>query len=198
MERNDIVVLENLQQEYDQPRYLVVLAKEIENHAADGSSYDYSLNNDESECEYDMMKAIEKKFEVNTSELSIYGEDNELETCIGSEISDELLAEINKFAKKWREENEWFDKPLYWNYFDGSNWKSELLHSEVEGVNDNRQYDLLDNNDETAKEVIAAYDRAEDVQREWENGYSTFIDEETGYEIRFSQWSGHGSMADVY
>lgn len=198
MERNDIVVLENLQQEDDQPRYLVVLAKEIENHAADGSSYDYSLNNDESECEYDMMKAIEKKFEVNTSELSIYGEDNELETCIGSEISDELLAEINKFAKKWREENEWFDKPLYWNYFDGSNRKSELLHSEVEGVNDNRQYDLLDNNDETAKEVIAAYDRAEDVQREWENGYSTFIDEETGYEIRFSQWSGHGSMADVY
>lgn len=198
MERNDIVVLENLQQEDDQPRYLVVLAKEIENHAADGSSYDYSLNNDESECEYDMMKAIEKKFGVNTAELSLYGEDNELEACIGSEISDELLDKINDFAKKWREENEWFDKPLYWNYFDGSNWRAELLHSEVEDVNDNRQYDLLDNNDETAKEVIAAYDRAEDVPRQWENGYSTFIDEETGYEIRFSQWYGHASMADVY
>lgn len=77
MERNDIVVLENLQQEDDQPRYIVVLAKEIENHAADGSSYDYSLE-------------------------------------------------------------------------------------------------------------------------QWENGYSTFIDEETGYEIRFSQWYGHASMADVY
>lgn len=34
--------------------------------------------------------------------------------------------------------------------------------------------------------------------RQWENGYSTFIDEETGYEIRFSQWYGHASMADVY
>ena len=79
MKRNDIVVLENLQQEDDQPRYLVVLAKEIENHAADGSSYDYSLNNNESECEYDMMNAIEKKFGVNTAELSLYGEDNELE-----------------------------------------------------------------------------------------------------------------------
>lgn len=198
MERNDIVVLENLQQEDDQPRYLVVLAKEIEKHAADGSSYDYSLKNDESECEYDMMKAIEEKFGVNTAELSLYGEDNELEACIGSEISDELLAEINTFAKKWREENEWFDEPIYWNYFDGSNWKSELLHSEVEGVNDNRQYDLLDSNDETAKEVVAAYDRAEDVQRRWENGYSTFIDKETGYEVRFSQWYGHASMADVY
>lgn len=64
MKRDDIVVLENLQQEDDQPRYLVVLAKEIENHAADGSSYDYSLDNNESECEYDMMKAIEKKFGV--------------------------------------------------------------------------------------------------------------------------------------
>lgn len=54
MKRDDIVVLENLQQEDDQPRYLVVLAKEIENCAADGSSYDYSLKNDESECEYDI------------------------------------------------------------------------------------------------------------------------------------------------
>lgn len=198
MERNDIVVLENLQQEDDQPRYLVVLAKEIENHAADGSSYDYSLENNDSECEYDMMKAIEKKFGINTAELSLCGEDNELEACIGSEISDELLAEINTFAKKLRKENEWFDKPLYWNYFDGSNWRAEQLHSEVEDVNDNRQYDLLDSNDETAKEVIAAYDRAEDVPRQWENGYSTFIDEETGYEIRFSQWYGHASMADVY
>ena len=198
MERNDIVVLENLQLEYDQPRYLVVLAKEIENYAADGSSYDYSLENGESECEYDMMKAIEKMFGINTAELSLCKEDNELEACIGSEISGELLVEINIFAKKWREENEWFDNPLYWNYFDGSNWKSELLHSEVEGVNDNRQYNLLDSNDDTAKEVIAAYDRAEDVPRQWENGYSTFLDEETGYEIRFSQWYGHASMADVY
>lgn len=198
MERNDVVVLENLQQEDEQPRYLVVLAKEIENYAADGSSFDYSLENGESECEYDMMKAIEAKFGINTSELSLTGVDNELETCIDSEISDELLAKINDFAKTWRKENEWFDKPLYWNYFDGSNWRTELLHSEVEGVNDNRQYDLLDSNNETAKEVIAAYDRAENVPRQWENEYSTFIDEATGYKIRFAQWCGHASMADVY
>ena len=198
MERNDIVVLENLKQEDDQPRYLVVLAKEIENHAADGSSYDYSLGNNDSECEYDMMKAIDKKFGINTAELSLCGEDNELEVCIGSEISDDLLAKINDFAKTWRNENEWFDEPLYWNYFDGSNWRAVLLHSEVEYANDNRQYNLLDSNDDTAKDVIAAYDRAEDVPRQWENGYSTFLDEETGYEIRFSQWYGHASMADVY
>lgn len=121
MERNDVVVLENLQQEDDQPRYLVVLAKEIENYAADGSSFDYSLENGESGCEYDMMKAIEAKFGINTSELSLTGVDNELETCIDSEISDKLLAKINDFAKTWRKEHEWFDKPLYWNYFDGSN-----------------------------------------------------------------------------
>ena len=198
MERNDIVVLENLQQEDDQPKFLVVLAKEIENYAADGSSYDYSLKNNESTCEYDMMKAIEKKFGVNTSELSLYGEDNEIEACIGSEISDELLSKINDFAKTWRKENEWFDSPTYWNYYDGSVYKSVLLHSEVEYVNDNRLYDLLDSNDETAKKVISAYDRAEDVPRQWENGYSTFIDEETGYEVIFYQWCGHGSMADVY
>lgn len=198
MKRDDIVVLENLQHEDDQPRFIVVLAKEIENYAADGSSYDYSLKNGESECEYDMMKAIEKKFGINSAELSLCGEDNELEACLDSEISDELLSEINKFAKKWRKENEWFDNPLYWNYYDNSNYKSILLHSEVEDVNNNREFDLLDNDDETAKAVIAAYDRAEDAPREWENGFSTYYDEETGYEIRFSQWSGHGSMADVF
>ena len=99
MKRDDIVVLENLQHEDDQPRFLVVLAKEIENYAADGSSFDYSLKNSESECGYDMMKAIEKEFDVDSSELSLYGEDNELEACLDSEISDELLAEINKVAK---------------------------------------------------------------------------------------------------
>ena len=198
MKRDDIVVLENLQHEDDQPRFLVVLAKEIENYAADGSSNDYSLENGESECEYDMMKAIEKEFNVDSSELSLYGENNELETCIGSEIIDELLAKINDFAKTWRKENEWFDSPTYWNYYAGSGYKSILLHSEVEDVNDNRQFGLLDNDDETAKKVIAAYDRAEDAPREWENGFSTYDDEETGYEIRFSRWSDHGSMADVF
>lgn len=198
MKRDDIVVLENLQHEDGQPRFLVVLAKEIENYAADGSSYDYSLKNGESECEYDMMKAIEKKFGINSAELSLCGEDNELEACLDSEISDELLSEINKFAKNWRKENEWFDNPLYWNYYGNSNYKSILLHSEAEDVNNNREFDLLDNDDETAKAVIAAYDRAEDAPREWGNGFSTYYDEETGYEIRFSQWSGHGSMADVF
>ena len=144
------------------------------------------------------MKAIEKKFGINSAELSLHGEDNELEACLGSEISDDPLSEINKFAKTWRKENEWFDTPLYWNYYDNSNYKSILLHSEVEDANNNRQFDLLDNDDETAKAVIAAYDRAEDAPRNWENGFSTYYDEETGYEIRFSQWSGHGSMADVY
>ena len=198
MKRDDIVVLENLQHEDDQPRFIVVLAKEIENYAADGSSYDYSLKNGESECEYDMMKAIEKEFGINSAELSLYGEDNELEACLDSEISDEQLAEINKFAKNWRKENEWFDNPLYWNYYGNSNYNSILLHSEVEDVNNNREFNLLDNDDETAKAVIAAYDRAEDAPRKWENGFSTYYDEETGYEIRFSRWSGHGSMADVF
>lgn len=198
MKRDDIVVLENLQHEDGQPRFLVVLAKEIENYAADGSSYDYSLKNGESECEYDMMKAIEKKFGINSAELSLCGEDNELEACLDSEISDELLSEINKFAKNWRKENEWFDKPLYWNYYGNSKYNSILLHSEAEDINNNREFDLLDNDDETAKAVIAAYDRAEDAPREWENGFSTYYDEETGYEIRFSRWSGYGSMADVF
>ena len=198
MKRNDIVVLKNLQQEDDQPKFLVVLAKEIENSAADGSSYDYSLKNDESECEYDMKKAIEEEFGVNAAELSLFGVDNEIEACLGFKINDELLAKINNFAKIWRKENEWFDRPTFWNYYDGSGYKSVLLHSEDEEANNNRHFDLLDNDDEIAKSVIAAYDRAEGVPMKWENGRFTFSDKETGYKVTFFRWGGHGSMADIY
>ena len=83
MERNDIVVLENLQQEDDQPRYLVVLAKEIEKHAADGSSYDYSLKNaengagwyeyfDDSETEDNLGEPTQEQI----NELEAYLEEN--------------------------------------------------------------------------------------------------------------------------
>ncbi len=112
MERNDIRVLKNSNYEEGCPQYLVVLAKEIEKSAADGHNYDYSLSNEDSECEYDMMKAIEENFGVNTAELSLFGEDNDIETCLGSEIDDEFLKKINAFAKEWRKENERFDENL--------------------------------------------------------------------------------------
>lgn len=45
MKRNDIRVLRANNCEDGYPQYLVILAKEIESYAADGTSYDYSLEN---------------------------------------------------------------------------------------------------------------------------------------------------------
>lgn len=42
--------------------YLVVLAKQIENCAADGSNYDYSLENEESSCWSDLSAELERKY----------------------------------------------------------------------------------------------------------------------------------------
>ena len=203
MTRNDVRVLKNNSYEDGYPQYLVILAKEIENYAADGTSYDYSLENEESTCWSDLESELENKYKG-----LVFGLENGNEICFDEWQSDtdalngakesNKIQEIRKFAADWLDEHVWHDDPLYWNYFDGSNWKSVLLYSESEEVSDNLDYELLDEDDDEAKKVLAAYDRAEDASREWENGYSTYEDEETGLTVRFSQWSGHASMADIF
>jgi len=205
MERDDVRVLKNNGYEDGYPQYLVILAKEIENYAADGTSYDYSLENEDSTCWEDLQRELEDKYK---GLFFILEDDNEISYDEWQSDTDALneakksnkIKEIRKFAADWLDEHVWHDEPLYWNYWGGSNWKSVLLYSKSGEVNNDYDYNykLLDEDDNEAKEVLAAFDRAEDAPREWHNGYSTYEDEETGYEVRFSQFSGHGSMADIF
>lgn len=198
MKRDDVKVIKNLNQEDGYPSFYVVLAKEIENYAADGTSNDYSLENEESTCWSDLQSELESKYPGTSYELGDNNEINIDESYTDIEVSKEKLAEIRKFAADWLKEHEWHDDATWWNYFDGSNWKSELLHSGDQAVDDNKSMELLSDDDEDAINVLAAYDRAEDAHPEFEQGYATYHDEETGYDVRFSQWSGHASMADIF
>lgn len=182
----------------DAPLYRVVWASDIQSTAADGQSNDYSLENGESTCWSDLESELESKYPDTYFEI---GEDNEIdidEWNTDREVSADELQAIRDFATDWLQEHEWHDDPLYWNYFDGSNWKSFLLYSEDCGINDNKEYELLDEDDEEAKKVLAAYERACEVTKEWDHGYFTFHDDETGYDVQFSQYSYQGSMADIY
>ncbi len=202
MERNDVRVLKNINSTSD-AQYLVVLDKEIENYAADGTSYDYSLENEESTCWSDLESELEDKYKG-----LVFGLEGDNEICFDEWQSDadalneaektNKIQEIRKFAADWLDEHVWHDEPLFWNYFDGSNWKSVLLKSSDSGIDDNKPFELLDNNDKEAQDVLAAYNRAEDATPEWENGFFTYHDEETGYDIRFAQWSNKAMMAEVF
>lgn len=203
MKRNDIRVLRANNCEDGYPQYLVILAKEIESYAADGTSYDYSLENKDSACWNDLESELENKYDG-----LVFGLENDNEICYDEWQSNDnaieeakktnKIKEIREFAKEWLSEHEWHDEPLYWNYFDGSRWVSELLYSADCGVSDNKNYELLGEDDDETKKVVSAYNRAQNNMPTFENGYATYHDKETGYEVRFSQWSGHASMADVF
>ena len=120
---------------------LVVREDEMSNCSRDGSSTDYSLENENSTCEQDLLCAVEKEFGVSMCDLYLAGPDNEI--C-SDEIDDVRMEKIRAFAKAWLQRNEWHDSALYWNYFDGSNWQSVLLHSEDPDIDDNKEYELLD------------------------------------------------------
>lgn len=199
MKRNDIKVIENLYYEDGYPKYYIVLAKDIENESATGESYDYNLSNSESGCEEALFDAIRDAFDVDTSDFGLYGDDNHIEyEGYDDDITEEKIAEINAFAKSWRAENEYKVNCLWYNYFDGSNWQSLLLSSDDDYVDSNKQYELL--NDDDAEDIIAAFDRAKDesCNVDWQRGYKTIHDEETGYDIRFSQYSNAVGIADIF
>lgn len=173
--------------------YLVVCAEEISTEASDGSSTDYSLRNEESTCEYDLFKVIEKDFGIDTSSLYLAGPDNDIHS---DEIDDVTLKEINKFAKQWLHENEWHDHALYWNYFDGSNWQSVLLHSEDHGIDDNIEVELLD--EVKAQEFLNIYYRVREAPRNWTDGFASIKDKDSGLTVKFSQWAGEPSVCAIY
>lgn len=205
---SNVRVLKNVNHLENGIDYLVVYEDQISGTAADGTTYDYSLANGESTCWSDLESELEKKYDGLHFEL---GEGNEIE--IDEWDSDEealeeaektnKIKEIREFAKEWLEENECFYDCKFWNYWDGHNWKSELLYCEDPGVDDNKDYELLGEeipiDDEPDEEdiVLAAFERARKAAPEWHNGYANYKDEETGYLIMFSCWEGDAFAALV-
>ena len=205
---SDVKVLKNVNNSDYGADYLVVYEDQISETAADGTTFDYSLENGNSTCWRDLEEELEEKykglrFELDTDNniyIDKWGSDDE---ALEEAEKTNKIEEIREFAKKWLEDNECFLDCKFWNFWDGHNWKSMLLYCEDPGVDDNKDYELLGEevtlNDEQDEEdiVLAAFKRARESSPEWHNGYAEYKDEETGFLIVFSCWEGDAYAAEV-
>lgn len=145
---SDVRVLKNINHLEDGTDYLVVYENQISGTAADGTTYDYSLENGESTCWSDLEKELEEKYKGLCFALDADNEIDIDEWHSDDEALEEAertnkIEEIRKFAKEWLEDYQCFYDCKFWNYWDGHNWKSWLLYCEDPGVDDNKDYELL-------------------------------------------------------
>lgn len=205
---SDVRVLKNINHPGDGADYLVVYENQISDTAADGTTYDYSLENGESSCWNDLKTELEEKYKglrftlSEGNEIDIDNWESDDEAFEEAEKTNKI-EEIREFAKEWLEENEKIYDCKFWNYWDGHNWKSWLLYCENPEVDDNKDYELLGEevtlDDEPDEEdvVLAAFERAKKASPEWRNVVAKYKDEETGYLIMFSCWEGDAEAASV-
>ena len=205
---SNVRVLKNINHLENGVDYFVVNEDQISEIAADGTTFDYSLENGESTCWSDLESELEKKYKGLSFAIS---EGNEIDIDTW-DSDDEALEEaertnkiekIREFAKEWLEDHECFYDCKFWNYWDGHNWQSLLLYCENPDVDNNKDYELLGEDvtldDEPDEEdiVLAAFERAKKALPEWHNGYAHYKDEETGLFVTFSCWEGDAEAASV-
>lgn len=205
---SNVRVLKNINHLENGNDYLVVYEDQISDTAADGTTYDYSLKNEESTCWSDLESELEEKYEGLHFTLST---DNEIDIDTWSSDDEALeeaektnkIEEIREFAKEWLEDNECLYDCKFWNYWDGHNWNSLLLYCENPEVDDNKDYELLgedvtlDDEPDEADIVLTAFERAKKVSPDWHNGIAVYKDKETGYYIIFSYFEDAAYAAAV-
>lgn len=124
---------------------------------------DYSWGEFDFNC--DLKDAIKKHFgiEGNIDGLCItedkiaihtYDADEEEEL---TELLEEKEDEIREFANKWAEKNESLVKGNYIEYYDGSNYDTIVLWSDIDDFDTRREYELLDEDNEEAIQVLEEY-----------------------------------------
>ena len=124
---------------------------------------DYSWGEFEFNC--DLKDAIKKHFgiEGNIDGLCItedkiaihtYDADEEEEL---SELLEEKEDEIREFADEWAEKHESLVKGNYIEYYNGSNYDTIVLCSDIDEYDTRREYELLDEDNEEAIQVLEEY-----------------------------------------
>ena len=183
MEEKKLRVLKAQEQDFD---YVIVYDSEITyngdlcdcqyngfslSHADIG---DYSWGEFQFDC--DLKDAIKKHFKIEGCSLeglcitedeiniNTYDADEEEEL---SELLEEKENEIREFSNKWAEKNESLVKGNYIEYYNGSNYDTIVLWSDIDEYDTEREYELLDEDNEEAMQVLAAYSSSKFVEEDF-------------------------------
>ena len=128
---------------------------------------DYSWGEFDFDC--DLKDAIKKHFKIEgnidglcITEDDIYADEEEL-----SELLEEKEDEIREFADEWAEKHESLVKGNYIEYYDGSNYDTIVLWSDIDDFDTRREYELLDEDDEEAMQVLEEYAASKFVEEDF-------------------------------
>ena len=182
MEERKLRVVKAQEQDYN---YVIVSDDEITYNSplydcqynGFGSSHadigDYSWGEFQFDC--DLKVAIKKHFKIegNIDGLCITEDDIYIHTYDAdeeeelSELLEEKEDEIREFADEWAEKHESLVKGNYIEYYNGSNYDTIVLSSDIDEYDTEREYELLNEDDEEAIQVLAAYSSSKFIEEDF-------------------------------
>ena len=130
---------------------------------------DYSWG--EFEFNRDLKDAIKKHFKIEgcidglcitEDDITYDADEEEL-----IELLEEKEDEIREFADEWAEKHESLVKGNYIEYYDGSNYDTIVLWSDIDDFDTRREYELLDEDNEEAMQVLAAYSSSKFIEEDF-------------------------------
>lgn len=134
---------------------------------------DYSWGEFQFDC--DLKVAIKKHFKIegNIDGLCITEDDIYIHTYDAdeeeelSELLEEKEDEIREFADEWAEKHESLVKGNYIEYYNGSNYDTIVLWSDIDEYDTRREYELIDEDNEEAIQVLEEYAASKFVEEDF-------------------------------
>ena len=134
---------------------------------------DYSWGEFQFDC--DLKDAIKKHFKIegnldglciNEDEINIHTYDADEEEEL-TKLLEEKEDKIREFADEWAEKHESLVKGNYIEYYNGSNYDTIVLSSDIDEYDTEREYELLDEDNEEAMQVLAAYSSSKFIEEDF-------------------------------
>lgn len=159
---------------------------------------DYSIENSASDAYRSCEKAIKEKFgvEATFTEEGIVKEidgeevpssyDDEHDVDYDVEKANKLFnlaIEIQDFIEEWRKENEVFNTCEGFDYWDGHNWQTITVSSELDGE---PSHSIVDD-----ENLVAELNKAIEEREFQSEGFGEKIYEGNGYKVIDSAFEGH-------
>ena len=134
---------------------------------------DYSWGEFEFDC--DLKDAIKKHFGIECNLIGLvitedeiyintYDADDEYEL---TKLLEENEDEIREFADEWAEKHESLVKGNYIEYWNGSNHDTIVLWSDIDECDTQREYELLDEDNEEAIQILEEYESSKFVEEDF-------------------------------